>query len=109
MQTQPDKDVLTALKRGAEWLLKQQAADGGWHSTSYGALKDGPAVTSLIIATLGVLPDDIRLQQRKAVDRAFAFLEPGFKKKGRIAAADGSLDYPTYGTALWLVARRRWK
>ena len=109
MQTSPDRELSDALQRGAAWLFKQQAADGGWHSTTYGALKDGPAVTSLVLAVTGLLPDDLRAAQRKSIDRGFAFLEPGFQRKGMIAAADGSLDYPTYATALWLVARRGWK
>src|SRR5439155_14184662 len=38
--------------------------------------------------------------------RSYEFLRPGMKKRGTIACPDGSLDFPTYGGALWLLSRR---
>jgi len=38
-----------SLSQGLAWLFAQQAADGGWHSKTYGQLKDGAAVTALAL------------------------------------------------------------
>jgi hypothetical protein len=94
-------DAMKMLERGIAWLLEQQADDGGWHSETYGALRGGAATTAQAIYALAHLP---RSASDKAVDAALArgvkFLEPGIKQRGFVACPDGSLDYPTYGTAL---------
>jgi hypothetical protein len=59
-----------SLAKATAYLISQQGKDGGWHSQTYGQLKDGA--------------------ERKT-----------------IASPDGSLDYPTYASALWLIARKR--
>jgi hypothetical protein len=96
-------DSSEMLSRGVAWLLKQQAEDGGWHSEAYGALRGGAATTAQAIYALSHLP-----QPEKAADaalgRGWKFLEPGIKKRGFVACPDGSLDYPTYGTALLATA-----
>jgi hypothetical protein len=96
----------TSLDRGLAWLLKQQADDGGWHSETYGALRQGAAITSLVLYTLAHLPPEIRKTTVKAARKGFAYLEPGIKKRGFVASPDGSLDYPTYSTALLVTAAR---
>ena len=98
-----------AIAKGLTWLLAQQAADGGWHSTTYGQLKDGAAITALALDAIsrtgqsGKLP----MAQADAVAKGFAFLRRGLDKRGTIAGPDGSLDFPTYAAALWLRAARR--
>src|SRR5688572_3963079 len=42
--TQMDNQTKRALERGIDWLMSRQGDDGGWHSTTYGQLKDGAAV-----------------------------------------------------------------
>jgi prenyltransferase beta subunit len=100
-------DAGQALKRGLAWLTAQQADGGGWHSTTYGQLKDGAAVTTLALYALAHLPADVQEQQTVAIERGFAFLDRGLAKRGTIAAPDGSLDFPTYAAAQWLISRRR--
>jgi hypothetical protein len=100
------KEVSAAIDRGVAWLLKKQMPDGGWHSVTYGALRDGAAVTSLAVYTFTQLPED-RADVRNAVDAAGKFLRVGFDKRRTIASPDGSLDYPTYAAAMVLTASKR--
>ncbi len=106
-QVSASKDQEFSVTRGVEYLLKQQAADGGWHSVTYGQLKGGSSLTTLALDTLSQLPAEIRGKHTAAIEKGFAFLQPGFIKRRTIAAADGSLDFPTYGSALWLTANQR--
>lgn len=107
MQSSSSSDQESALARGVAWLLKQQAADGGWHSQAYGQLKGGAAVTALVLDTLSQLPKESITKHEPAIDRGFQFLRAGFAKRRTIAATDGSLDFPTYGSALFLTATTR--
>lgn len=91
-----------SLAKGLAWLLAQQAADGGWHSKTYGQLKDGAAVTALAVNALRLAGN-----VSPAMDRGLTFLERGLAKSGTIASPDGSLDFPTYSAALWLQATRQ--
>ncbi len=96
-----------ALSRGTDWLIAQQATDGGWHSRTYGQLKDGAAVTALILDAIGHCEPIVQQKYLAATKKAFAFLDRGLAKTGTIASPDGSLDFPTYSTALYLTAKRR--
>lgn len=107
MQATSNSDQQSALARGLAWLLKQQAADGGWHSQAYGQLKGGAAVTTLVLDTLSQLSTESIKQHATAIDRGFQFLRAGFDKRRTIASTDGSLDFPTYGSALFLTGITR--
>ncbi|HTN74596.1 MAG TPA: prenyltransferase/squalene oxidase repeat-containing protein [Pirellulaceae bacterium] len=98
-----------ALARGLEWLLAQQSRDGAWHSQTYGALRGGAALTALGLYSLAQVPVDLNKAVPKSLEQAFAFLQLGLKKRGFVACPDGSLDYPTYGTALVVSAARERK
>ena len=100
-------DIAASINRGVTWLLKQQAADGGWHSQAYGQLKGGAAVTALVLEAIGHLPAALHEKHAAAISRALLFFDKGFAKRKTIAAPDGSLDFPTYGCALWLTAIQR--
>jgi prenyltransferase beta subunit len=101
------EEAKSSLARGIDWLIAQQAADGGWHSQTYGQLKDGAAITALILDALGYLAPIDQQKHLAAAKRAFAFLDSGLAKRGTIASPDGSLDFPTYAAALYLTAMRR--
>jgi len=102
-------DAKAAVNRGVKWLAaKQSKDDGGWHSQHYGSLKDGAAVTTLSLYALTTLTEAERTALRPAIDRGLNFLETGRKlREGPIASPDGSFDYPTYATAMWITIRRR--
>jgi hypothetical protein len=95
-----------SLRRGLDWLLAQQAKDGGWHSQTYGPFKGGAATTALVLYAARRLPIDVRCQHAEAWKRAWKFLEPGVQKKGFVVCPDGTMDEPVYATALVLLARR---
>jgi prenyltransferase beta subunit len=100
-------DSERALGQGLDWLVAQQATDGGWHSTTYGQLKDGAGVTTLVLEALGHAPAAVQQKHQAAAKKAYAFLDRGIAKRGTVASPDGSLDFPTYAAALWLTSRRR--
>lgn len=95
-----------SLSRALAWLFAQQGADGGWHSKTYGQLKEGAAVTALALYAGSHCPEVLRGRFTDAIDRGFAFLDRGIARRGTIAAPDGTLDFPTYAAALWLSAAR---
>src|SRR5262245_8763719 len=102
-------ELEAALTKAVAWLLAQQAADGGWHSKTYGQLKDGAAVTALALNAISHTrpPDKLSAGEAATVAKGREFLHRGFAKRGTIASPDGSLDFPTYAAALWLEATRR--
>ncbi|MEX2175851.1 MAG: prenyltransferase/squalene oxidase repeat-containing protein [Pirellulaceae bacterium] len=100
-------ELQRSLDSGINWLVAQQARDGGWHSATYGQLKEGAAVTTLVLAALGNAPRATQQKHTGAIKRAYAFLDRGLAKKQTIAAPDGTLDFPTYAAALWLTSRRK--
>ena len=104
---QSPSDRNSAIDRGVAWLLKQQAADGGWHSQAYGQLKGGAAVTSLVLELLSQFPAATIKKHEPVIERGFRFLQTGIDKRKTIAAPDGSLDFPTYASALVLTASAR--
>ena len=97
-----EKDVSRSISKGLDWLIRQQDADGGWHSKTYGQLKDGASVTALALYAAGFCSEALRTVHAAAMKRGFAFLDRGLAKSGAIASPDGSLDFPTYAAALWL-------
>jgi hypothetical protein len=99
----------SAIESGFAWLLAAQDKDGGWHSETYGAMRGGAAITSLVLYAASHLREDLRAKHRKQLERGYAFLTPGLKKQGTIACPDGSLDFPVYAAALVLTAARRMK
>ncbi len=100
-------NVASSKQAAINYLLSQQQDDGSWRSTHYGGLKGGAGTTALVVFALSHLPTDQLEQHRDALNEAIAFLEPGLKKKGAIAAPDGTLDYPTYSAAMLLIADHR--
>src|SRR5438876_3612031 len=98
------EQVESSLSRGLAWLVNQQAADGGWHSATYGQLKDGAAVTVLALDALSHVRGELGQRYKSSIDRGLAFLARGITKRGTLASPDGSLDFPTYASALWLAA-----
>lgn len=98
------------LARAAQYLWAQQAADGGFHSTTYGLLRSGQALTPFVLGALLRVPDAIEPAPAGAVDRAIAFITAHTTADGVVGVTNGEKDYPNYATALAvdaLVAARR--
>lgn len=101
-----DPNLDQALRRGVAWLIAAQGTDGGWRSETYGALRGGAAVTSLVLYALSELPGELREAVRDSAREAGEFLRKGLGKRRTIACPDGSLDYPVYASAQVLLASR---
>lgn len=103
----PREDSLSTLRSGIEYLMSQQGEDGGWHSETYGSMRQGAAITSLVLYALSHAPPAEVERHRESIARACEFLRVGFSKKGFVANQDGSADFPTYATSLLLIASSR--
>lgn len=87
--------------------MSQQHPDGGWHSATYGQLRDGAAVTALALYAAAHLPHELRRRHHPRLQGGYEFLRPGIAKQGCAAAPDGTMDYPAYASAMTLVAVRK--
>ena len=47
----------SSLTRAAQYLWAQQAADGGFHSATYGLLRSGQSLTPFVLGALLRVPD----------------------------------------------------
>jgi len=96
-----------SIKRGTDWLMRQQAPDGGWHSATYAQLRGGDGNTALILYALAHLPKSETERLKPHIDRGVRFLVSNLAPDGSVRAIDGSSDYPTYSTALTLLTIER--
>jgi hypothetical protein len=97
-------EVQAAWLLGADFLLTNQDAAGGWRRSRYGALRGGAAITAMILYALRQGPEEFRLAAKKPLAAAADFLRLGLRRRGLIAAPDGTLDLPVYATSLALLA-----
>ena len=96
------------LARAAEYLWRQQAEDGGWHSHTYGLLRSGQALTPFVLEALLQVPGGTYPMPRDGVDRAIAFIRNNTRSDGALGVADQTVpDYPNYATALAVSALNR--
>jgi hypothetical protein len=103
----------SSLARAAQYLWAQQAADGGFHSATYGLLRSGQSLTPLVLGALLHVPDAIVPAPADAVDRAIAFIRRHTSVDGAVGVTGSDADYPNYATALAVDAlvaaqRRLW-
>ncbi|HZA33383.1 MAG TPA: hypothetical protein VE505_00580 [Vicinamibacterales bacterium] len=92
------KRVRSSLTRAAQYLWAQQAADGGFHSATYGLLRSGQSLTPFVLGALLRVPD--AAVPAGAVDRAIAFISRHTSADGAVGVTGGDADYPNYATAL---------
>lgn len=102
-----------AAARGVEWLLEQQQADGAWRSAKYAQLQAGPGTTALAVATLTEVTTDEpaaaarQAEIRQAIRNGLSFLTSNLAPAGYVRSPDDASEYPTYVTALTLLALER--
>jgi hypothetical protein len=90
-----------ALRRAAEYLWSQQAADGGFHSATYGLLRSGQSLTPFVLGALLDVPESVLAPPGAAVDRALDFIRRHTNAEGALGRMDESTaDYPNYATSL---------
>jgi hypothetical protein len=93
------------LARAAAYLWKQQAADGGWHSHTYGLLRSGQSLTPFVLDALLQIPQHFFPVPHGKLDRALAFIRARIQPNGALGLADADFaDYPNYATALAISA-----
>ena len=80
----------------ARYLWSQQAADGGWHSESYGLLQRGEALTPFVLHALLDAPDP----PADGVARAVAFIVEHVDERKE-------LEYPNYAVAFAVLCLER--
>jgi squalene-hopene/tetraprenyl-beta-curcumene cyclase len=90
----------SSLTRAAHYLWAQQAADGGFHSSTYGLLRSGQALTPFVLGALLRVPDAMAPAPAGAVERAIAFIRRHTNPDGTVGVSDSNADYPNYATAL---------
>ena len=93
-------DRAAALGRAAEYLWRQQAKDGGWHSPQYGVMRSGQALTPYVLHALVSLPESAVPRPEGGVEQAMAFIRDRLDKNGVLGNADPDIvEYPVYSTA----------
>src|SRR4051812_41564389 len=89
------------LRRAAEYLWSQQAADGGFHSSTYGLLRSGQSLTPFVLDALLDVPEGAASRPSGSVDRAIGFINRNTNSDGALGRIDNTAaDYPNYATAL---------
>jgi hypothetical protein len=91
-----------AIHAAVKYLLERQCVDGAWRSEIYGPLKDGPALTSLIAATLTPIRhrDDCDIGWSKGARYLSNLVSRGEHAEDALA----DLSYPVYVAAGAVVA-----
>jgi squalene-hopene/tetraprenyl-beta-curcumene cyclase len=90
--------VDVALQKAARYLVAKQAPDGAWRSETYGAMRDGPSLTPLVMSALLFLPQagtDGQTALRKGADYLAGFAGGD----GRLNVQDRELIFPVYTAA----------
>lgn len=101
--SQLTSDPMKRIERAIDYLFSRQSADGSWKSAHYGNLKQGAAITSLVLFSVSHAPPELLKDRQPDINRAFKFLRAGIAKHGYVANLDGP-DYANYATALTLLA-----
>ena len=83
-----------SLEAAVEYMLDAQSPDGAWRSRTYGALKDGPSLTPLVLEALMFGPPQKGTQE--ACDKGATYLAGLAKPDGTIDAGPYGLNYPVY-------------
>ena len=87
-----------ALVKAAHYIVAKQSADGAWRSETYGALRDGPALTPYVMSCLFFLPqggDEALGAFRQGVD----YLVGMVGEDGTILTGPHGLNYSVYTAA----------
>src|SRR5579863_774702 len=79
-----DRTPEAAIGRACQYLWRQQAADGGWHSRTYGLLKWGQSLTPFVLNALLQIPEQACPAPAGAVDRAISFLNRNINSEGAL-------------------------
>lgn len=88
-----------------EWLWSKYRLDLGWRSSNYAQLRNGRALTPLVLHAICRRPDSPADPHQHRLNRlqAFALLRSWTSTDGSLGADDSELlEYPNYATSLAL-------
>jgi len=96
----PEPPRPTATQRACAWLWNQQAADGGWHSDTYGLMRGGQSLTPFVLHALLSVKEDRAERPEGGVARALEFIRTHTDAQGCLGRFDPDIsDYPVHATA----------
>lgn len=90
--------VDAALEKAARYLISKQSPDGAWRSETYGAMRDGPSLTPLVMSALLFLPQG-GAEGQAALRKGAAYLAGFVGDDGRLKVRDRELLFPVYTAA----------
>lgn len=96
--------IARAYQRGLSWVLDQQAADGGWHSETYGIMRGGAGNTAQVVWALSRRPGPWSEREVEAYQRGLTFLTSRLDGLGLVRGSESVADFPVAATALTLTA-----
>ncbi len=90
--------VDAALQKAARYLVSKQSPDGAWRSETYGAMRDGPSLTPLIMSALLFLPQ-AGADGQAALGKGADYLAGFVGDDGRLKVQPRELLFPVYTAA----------
>lgn len=102
-RTEPSRieQIDRALSAAAAFLTGQQSSDGAWRPDTYGAFRDGPSLTPLVLQALLAAPTSERGEQ--AFRTGTEYVVKMVQTDGGIDGGPRGLSYPVYTAANALV------
>ena len=90
--------VDVALQKAARYLVSKQSPDGAWRSETYGAMRDGPSLTPLVMSALLFLPQ-AGADGQAALGKGADYLAGFAGDDGRLKVQARELLFPVYTAA----------
>ena len=90
--------VEAALRKAAQYLVAKQSPDGAWRSETYGAMRDGPSLTPLVMSALLFLPQG-GADGQAALGKGADYLASFAGADGRLKVQARELLFPVYTAA----------
>jgi squalene-hopene/tetraprenyl-beta-curcumene cyclase len=87
-----------ALQKAARYLVSKQSPDGTWRSETYGAMRDGPSLTPLVMSALLFLPQ-AGADGQAALGKGAEYLAAFAGDDGRLKVQARELLFPVYTAA----------
>jgi len=92
------KEIDASLEKAGRYLVAKQSADGAWRSETYGALRDGPSLTSFVISGLWFLPQ-AGSEGQAAFRRGAEYMVRFVDERGQLRVGPRELLFPVYTAA----------
>jgi len=92
------KEIDASLEKAGRYLVTKQSSDGAWRSETYGALRDGPSLTSFVISGLWFLPQ-AGPEGQAAFRRGAEYMVRFVDERGQLRVGPRELLFPVYTAA----------